>query len=68
MVSIIDPNTHTNKLTVSRSRHLLATFIWDHYRRRKLLYDIIHPDRLNYDLDYLEMTTSQIDVDDNQNL
>ena len=45
--------------------HILAFIISNHGRRRELLYDIIHQERLNDDLEYLEMSITHTDVDDN---
>ena len=59
------PNSHTNKLTVSRSRHILASIIWNYCRRREMLYDTIHQECLNYDLVYSLMAITHADVDDN---
>ena len=53
-VTSIDPNTHINKLTASRTRHLIGYIIRDNCRRTELLYDIILQERLNCDLDYLD--------------
>ena len=54
----IDPKSYVNKLTVLRSRHI-------HVRRRELLYDIMHQERLNNDLEHLEMSITHTDIDDN---
>ena len=54
-----------DRLTVSRSRHILASIISKHARRRELLYDIIHQERLNEDLAQLEVTMTHTDGDDN---
>ena len=54
-----------NKLTVSRSRHILASIINKHARRRELLYDIIHQERLDVDLENLEVAITHTDDGDN---
>ena len=54
-----------NKLTVSSSRHILASIISKHARRRELLYDIIHQERLDEDLEHLEMAITHTNDDDN---
>ena len=51
-----DPTFHVHRLTVSRSRHILASIISKHARRRELRYDIIHQERINEDLDQLEVS------------
>ena len=61
----IDPTVYVNKLTASRSRHILASIISKHTRRRELLYDIIHQERLNEDLEHLELSTAHTDGNDN---
>ena len=61
----IDPTLHVNRLSVSRSRHILASIISKHARRRELLYDIIHQERLNEGLDHLEVSITHTDVNDN---
>ena len=65
MARKIDPNCHANKLTVLRSRYILESIIRNHDRRRELLYDIMHQERINDDLEYLEMSITRTDVDDN---
>ena len=40
-----------NTLTVSISRHILASIISNHDIRRELLYDIVHQELLNDDLE-----------------
>ena len=59
----IYPASSMNKLTVSRSRHILASIINKHARRRELLYDIIRQERL-LDED-LEVAITYTDDDDN---
>ena len=54
-----------NKLTVSRSRHILASIINKHARRREVLYDIIQQERLDEDLEKLEVAIMHTDDDDN---
>ena len=54
-----------NKLTVSRSLHILASIINKHARRRELLYDIIHQERLDEDLENLEVAITHTNDDDN---
>ena len=61
----IDPTSHVHRLTVSRSRHILASIISKHARRRELLYDIIHQERINEDLDQLEVSITHTDGYDN---
>ena len=61
----IEPNFYANKITVLRSRHILASTVRNHDRRRELLYDIVHQERLKDDLEYLEMSITRTDVDDN---
>ena len=61
----IDPNSYANKLTILRSRHILASIIRNYERRRELLYDIIHQECINDDLEYLEMSITHTDVDVN---
>ena len=61
----INPTSHVDRLTVSRSRHILASIISKHARRRELLYDIIHQERINEDLDQLEVSITHTDGDDN---
>ena len=52
-----------NKLTVSSSRHILASIISKHARRRELLYDIIHQERLDEDLEHLEVAITNTNDD-----
>ena len=59
----IDPTSPVNKLTVSRSRHTLASIISAHARRRELLYDIIHQERLDEDLEHLEVAITNTNDD-----
>ena len=61
----IDPALSMNKLTVSRSRHILASIINKHARRRELLYDIIHQERLDEDLENLEVAITHTNDDNN---
>ena len=61
----IDPKSYVNKLTVSRSRDILASTISKHARRRVLPYDIIYQECLNDDLKHLEVSITHTDVDDN---
>ena len=61
----IDPTSSVNKLTVSRSRHILASIISKHARRRELQYDIIHQERLDEDLENLEVAITHTNDDDN---
>ena len=59
----IDPKSYANKLTVLKSHHMLASIISNHARRRELLYDIIHQERLNDVLKHLEVSITHTDVD-----
>ena len=61
----IDPASPVNKLTVSRSHHILASIINKHARRRELQYDIIHQELLDEDLENLEVAITHADNDDN---
>ena len=61
----IVPTSYVNKLTASRSRHILASIISKHARRKELLYDTVHQARLNEDLDQLEVSITHTDGDDN---
>ena len=61
----IDPKSSVNTLTVSRSRHILASIINTHARRRELLYDIIHQERPDEDLEHLKVAVTHTNGDDN---
>ena len=61
----IDPTLSANKLTVSRSRHIVASIISKHARRRELLYNIIHQERLDEGLENLEVAITHTNDDDN---
>ena len=63
----MDPASSMNKLTVSRSRHILASIINKHARRREVLYDIIHQERPDEDLESLEVAITHTDDDNNPN-
>ena len=60
-----DPPSYVNKLTVSRLRHILASLISKHARTRELLHNIIHQERLNEDLEHLEVSITHTDGDNN---
>ena len=61
----IDPNSYATKLTASRSRHILASIIRNYDRRRELLYIRHRTSRASRRLEYLEMSITHTDVDDN---
>ena len=64
MANNVDTDTNTNKLKVSKSRHTMTSITRGHRRTREFLYDIIHQERLNCDLDYLEIAIMHTDIDD----
>ena len=61
----IDPTSPVHKITVSSSRHILASIISKNARRRELLCDIIHQECLDEELEHLEMAITHTNDDDN---
>ena len=57
----IDPTSSVNNLI---SRHILASIVNNHARRRELLYGIIHQERLDKDLEHLEVSITHTNDDD----